>query len=169
MRIKSNGFYVYKLISRGVVVYVGQTRTLVQRLFTHKSDKGKLYDEIELTEVNFEEDLSLEEFKLIMNLKPKYNKDLPLIPYSFRKSRVVDIISGLEDSGIDSKDYYDIDNPDLTIKLNGKTFELWAKKGFKKEFEDQLKGVTQFDDLVKVGKLMNELSYNPLEKKEIEE
>ena len=66
---------IYKLIHKGVVVYVGQTRhSVMGRIKSHKRDK--VFDSVEvlLTRVR---DLSIAEAHHIIYFNPKYNKGLP--------------------------------------------------------------------------------------------
>ena len=62
MIIDNNGRYVYYLILDGTVVYVGQTTNVTQRMFTHKSDKGKIYDSFMLLPVSGDMGLLESEF-----------------------------------------------------------------------------------------------------------
>lgn len=135
MLIEINGKYIYNLMLDGVVVYVGQTTNITHRLFSHKNDKGKIYDSVKLFLISEDQCLSTAEFAQIIKHKPKLNKTLPSLSYAVYRQRVDKISECIKDVGLDVTDFYDTNNPDMTKELNGKTYSLWAKKGFEDEFQ----------------------------------
>jgi len=135
-----NGWYVYLLINDDKIVYVGQTKSIIPRLHTHKNDKEKVFTHVELQEFEIGTDLTVEEFKSIILHNPEYNRQLPPLNFAVSKNRVEKINLCLEDSGI-SFEKYDDSSPDLSCILNGITYKLWAKRGKEKEFFRLLSGV----------------------------
>ena len=135
MIIDNNGRYVYYLILDGAVVYVGQTTNVIQRMFTHKSDKGKIYDSFMLLPVSGDMGLLESEFIEIVKHKPILNKTLPALPFAVYEQRVKQISTCIKDVGLTPSDFYDENNPDMVISMNGKDYKLWAKKGFESQFK----------------------------------
>jgi hypothetical protein len=144
MIIDNNGRYVYYLILEGTVVYVGQTTNVIQRIFTHKSDKGKTYDSFMLLPISSDMGLLESEFIEIVKHKPKLNKALPVLSCAVYEQRVKQISACIKDVGLLPSDFYDENNPDMIISMNGKDYKLWAKKGFESQFkqlEDMCNGL----------------------------
>jgi len=141
MRINLNKQHIYFLIKSGKIVYVGQSRSIIQRIFTHSSEKCKSYDSVEIYE--HEGDLDLEEFKQIAKHKPKLNKSMPALDFALRTSRVNEIEKCLLDAGINPKEYYDTQRPDFSIKLNDKYYHLWAKKGLEDKFFEFIRSIEE--------------------------
>jgi len=135
MIIDNKGRYIYYLILDGTVVYIGQTTNVTQRIFTHKSDKGKIYDSFKLLSVSSDMGLSESEFIEIVKHKPVLNKSLPNLSFAVYEQRVKQISDCIKDVGLDAGDFYNKDKPDMSIDLNGKVYRLWAKKGFESQFE----------------------------------
>jgi hypothetical protein len=65
------GFFVYHLVKKGVVVYVGQSEALLQRLMRHALDKD--FDSVDVYEFRTYEAMIQEEKIDIAFLQPKYN------------------------------------------------------------------------------------------------
>jgi hypothetical protein len=135
-----NGWYIYFLKDDGVIVYVGQTKTIIARMHSHKNDKDKSFDSIEFFEFTEGTDLSVEEFKSILKHQPKYNKQLPPLSFAVSKNRIEKINLCLEDSGI-AFEKYDENDPDLVCTLDGVTYKLWAKRGKEAQFFSCLSGM----------------------------
>jgi hypothetical protein len=141
MIIEINSKYIYNLILDGVVVYVGQTTNIINRIFSHKADKGKIYDSVRLYPLSDDECLSTAEFIQIVKHTPILNKTLPSLSYVVYRQRVDKISECIKDIGLDVNDFYDTNKPDMTQTLNGHDYHLWAKKGFEDKFtqlEDRL-------------------------------
>lgn len=136
IKINVNGFYVYKLLDGDKIVYVGKSKNVFQRVFSHKADK--VYDSVIIEEFITEGDMSLVEFKYIVKYKPTLNKSIPALPFCLRETRVVEVLRFLDDAGLNPSDHYDINNPDLVISLNGKVYNVWAKNGMEDEFNSKL-------------------------------
>ncbi len=67
---------IYHLKSNGVVVYVGQTKNIRNRIAQHLYNSDKEFDDIDFFEVD-DELLNDAEAREIVHFKPKYNKLLP--------------------------------------------------------------------------------------------
>jgi hypothetical protein len=74
MNVKQH--FVYRLHDNGVVVYVGSSNNLSNRLKQHKADK--IFDEITICLCKDKEDMLLLENYTIYGLKPKYNVSVNL-------------------------------------------------------------------------------------------
>lgn len=67
-------FYVYRLISKGDIVYVGQSINISSRVGQHFKDK--VFDTVELCACPNKDFMdTLENYEIFLNM-PKYNKDL---------------------------------------------------------------------------------------------
>lgn len=76
--------FVYFLIYKQEVVYVGQTRNGLQRPFSHRN---KIFDEVKLLYCD-EKELDVTENIYIRKYKPIYNKELNYkVCYTMRKTR----------------------------------------------------------------------------------
>jgi predicted GIY-YIG superfamily endonuclease len=69
--------FIYCLISKNEIVYIGKTINIQSRISTHHKDKSKIFDSFSIVtklpnEISDSELLKLEE-KYIKLLKPKYN------------------------------------------------------------------------------------------------
>ena len=138
MNIDINGTYVYKLVLHGEIVYIGQSTNIIQRVYSHRLDKEKDFNEVIIEEIPANDYMNLTEFKQIVKHKPKLNKDLPPIDFSLRTGRVNEVLLCLKEAGLPTDNCYDVDKPDFTVELNGRTYKLWAKAGFEKEFFSQI-------------------------------
>ncbi len=63
---------VYFLIRGGVIVYVGQTTHLIQRLISHENEGAKKYDAVRYWHLPTE-NLNVIERELVWRLNPEYN------------------------------------------------------------------------------------------------
>jgi hypothetical protein len=138
--MKVNGSYIYYLIYNSEVVYVGQSKGIIQRLYTHKSIQKKKFDSVELFEFNEDCDLDVEEFKAIVKHQPTLNKMLPPLGFIIPKSRVLQINACLNDSGI-TFEKYKLEQPDLSIELNLTVYNFWIKRGCEQEFANRLESM----------------------------
>ena len=134
IRFKINDTVIYHLLLDGVVVYVGKTTSVINRLKSHKGQNEKKYDEVEFFSVSGD-DVDFTEFAEILEHQPIYNKVLPTFGFALYKSDITKINSALSLGNIEHKGYL-IDNPTMTVTLNGKSFHLWSKKGKDKEFSE---------------------------------
>ena len=66
------GCFIYALIHEGEIVYIGQTRDIDKRMFSHKNDKGKVFDSYYVEAVDSSCIDEVETFLIFVN-SPKYN------------------------------------------------------------------------------------------------
>ena len=94
IQYRKQGFgFIYRLISNGECVYVGQTVDLKPRIYHHLY-KGKCFDSIHVFQCEIEE-LNNVEAKLIVKLKPMLNKSIPKCDAFVRITSVRDEICAL--------------------------------------------------------------------------
>ena len=68
----SGGCFIYALINKGEIVYVGQTKDVEKRLYSHANDKEKEFDSYYVEAVNPDCVDEIETFLIFVN-SPKYN------------------------------------------------------------------------------------------------
>lgn len=81
-----NSFYVYFLIKEEEIVYVGATIDFVRRLHQHK--KNKEFDSFNYIRCSSDEEMNKLELQYIMELKPIYNKQLPIQSRYLPKTKI---------------------------------------------------------------------------------
>ena len=69
-------YCVYSLINDGVVIYVGSSRNISDRLRSHKYS-DKVFDCVEIIECSGVADMFTTEAMLIIKFNPKHNKSIP--------------------------------------------------------------------------------------------
>ncbi len=112
-----DGRFVYFISnSDDKIIYIGQTTSLAYRVHEHKSKSEYTYlrsvpvmDHIHLNDA---------EFMYILKYKPKCNKEFPTPTFLTTKTRIIS--DGLEY-------LYDLNKPDITLNLHGKTRMFWVK------------------------------------------
>ena len=67
---------LYTLYQDDEIVYIGKSITMISRLGTHVSDDTKIFNKIEVYEIESELDMLVAEVFLIATHQPKYNKDI---------------------------------------------------------------------------------------------
>lgn len=73
--VKDYGYFVYLLIDKDTVVYVGQTRNMFNRAKAHMVDK--IFDRVAMLPIPRKVLLNEMEAYLIVRFQPKYNNTLP--------------------------------------------------------------------------------------------
>lgn len=73
--LKSTASYVYFLVDKGDVVYVGQTKQPRSRVNAHKKNPDKIFDDVRYIEIH-ENELDRIENLFIQAIKPKYNSTI---------------------------------------------------------------------------------------------
>ena len=139
MIIKNERHAVYMLMDKGETVYVGKTENIITRIYQHQVDKSKAFDSAKIIYVDCGL-LSLYEFAYIYKYRPKLNKDIPTIKHSVRETAARSYNKCVADECINEMGF-DLNNPDFTATLGGKTHGLWAKKGEASEFSAQIEAV----------------------------
>lgn len=105
---------IYYLKFDDEIVYIGQTKSLMQRISAHHGD-GKQFNAVEYETPSPDVDLDLRESRLILKHKPVYNKGLPIHPAKFglvkEKKLPKNIDDGLKQRAfvifINGANYYD--------------------------------------------------------------
>ena len=121
--VKMFATYIYYLLDKGVIVYVGQTRSLSMRMVNHVGDNQKTFDSYKLVEVPDGANKNECEFFQIMQYKPKYNKRLPKVDFLIFKSSVIERCKLAIKKGKDPK--FDILNPDYIVEMYDSKIEYW--------------------------------------------
>lgn len=90
--------YIYKLINIGEVIYVGQTKDLKRRCYSHMAN-GKDFDSVDFKLVNADK-ANDEEAVLIVEFNPEANKLLPENSMFVNVRGVKDRLSEIIDSSL---------------------------------------------------------------------
>ena len=141
MFIKSEHYVVYKLLKDGRVIYVGKSCNIISRLYQHQTDKNKDFDDVDIIDC-LKVDLDEMEFAYICKYSPKLNKDLPVIRYSVRDTAAAAYNKCISNNTVHEQGF-DLKSPDFKVKLGGKQYGLWAKKGDEESFFSQIDHITR--------------------------
>lgn len=116
------GRYIYYVSnSEDEIVYIGQTCSAHYRIDHHKGTSD--YDYIRMIEVCDHIGICDAEFMAIVRHKPKYNRQFPVPNYLTTGTKI------LKD-GLDNT--YNMDHPDLTLSIQGKTRYFWVLNELKR-------------------------------------
>ncbi|MEE8209078.1 MAG: hypothetical protein V3T88_09050, partial [Nitrosomonadaceae bacterium] len=133
--VKMSGSYIYYLLDKGAVVYVGQTRSVSLRMVNHVAQRKKVFDSYKLLEVKDGLNMNQREFFQILQYRPKYNKTLPRVDFLTPKTTVITGYKRALKKGLAHKYKFNVHEPDFTINLYESTIEYWKTPGYTKEIE----------------------------------
>lgn len=135
--IPSTGRFIYFLIDKSEIVYVGQSKNYTLRIANHLKDK--VFDSYDLLPLSDDDDMDLIEFAYIAKLQPLYNKIFPSLSFLWSERQLNFAIE--EDKTIG--DILNKHAPDLDILLYSGRFKFWMLTGFDDESDiinDIIKG-----------------------------
>lgn len=132
--------YIYYLVDDGVIVYIGQSASLLSRLGSHLSSNEKKFDSIRVVEVPKGIFLNDAEFIQILINKPKYNGALPTPSFLITKTELNRKIRADNEWGIVGlADLCDPENSEYAIEFSGRIYRYWFNRDlidFKSDFND---------------------------------
>jgi len=150
-----SGRYIYFIVnSDDDVIYVGQTCSPAFRLTSHKGNDQ--FDFVKMVKVNDNIDLCDVEFMEVLKYKPAHNREFPTPTFLTTKTRIVS--DGLEH-------LYDLNSPDIKLKLHEKTRLFWVKH-LKKLDDKFMRLITKIINTEKQHDKQNDLIVDEIDKLE---